>query len=153
MLGIAQSRDPHRSVFQVFQIPYLLRRFRSRGESEERQPSGGGKTRDLGAARIGLQRHVERGAGVIHRAPDQCLHGDAAAPGINQPDIESFIGEMTACSCHLVGNDAEQLAAKGQQHLTALSMGIRFRDKHDAAGQTCQPLQSDSPSDYFFVAG
>ena len=149
MVGVAQSRDPHRPVLQILQATYLFRRFRSGGEGKERQSSGRSKTDDLGAAGIGLKRDIERGAGVIHRVPDQRLHGDVAAAGIDQPDVKAFLGKMAARTGDLVGHDAKQLAAESEQHLTALSIGIPLGDEHYAAGQACQPFQGDSPADYF----
>src|SRR5262245_123387 len=140
MVGITQSRDPHSTVLEILEAAYLFRRFRCRCESKERQSAGRSKTRDLGAAGISLKRDIERGAGVIHRVPNQRLHSDVPAAGVDQPDVKAFLGKMAARAGDLVGHDAEQLAAKREQHLAALAVSMLAGNEHDTAGQACQSL-------------
>src|SRR5262249_44786330 len=54
---------------------------------------------------------------------------------------EPFVGEVSARASNLVGNDAEQLAAEGQQHLASLAIGIFLGNKQDAARQACQSFK------------
>ena len=105
MVGVAQTRDPHRAVLEILEAAYLFCGFRTRCKGEERQSSSRGEARYLGAAGIGLKRNVKRRPRIIHRAADQRLHGDIAAAGIYQPHVEPFLGEMATRPRHLVGND------------------------------------------------
>src|SRR5215510_1337162 len=140
MVGITQSRDPHSTVLEILEAAYLFRRFRCGCESKERQSSGRSKTRDLGAAGISLKGDIERGSGVIHRVPNQRLHGDVAAAGIDEPDVKALLGKMAARPCDLVRHDTEQLSAKREQHLAALAVSMLAGNEYDTAGQACQSL-------------
>src|SRR5262249_33374409 len=137
MVGITQSRDPHSTVLEILEAAYLFRRFRCGCESKERQSSGRSKTRDLGAAGISLKRDIERGSGVIHRVPNQRLHGDVAAAGIDEPDVKALLGKMAPRAGDLVGNDAKELAAESEQHLPALAVRMSVGNEHDTARQAC----------------
>jgi hypothetical protein len=47
---------------------------------------------------------------------------------------------MAARTGDLVGHDSEQLSAEGEQHLSALAIGMPAGNVHDTAGQACEPL-------------
>ena len=47
---------------------------------------------------------------------------------------------MAARAGDLIGHDAEQLSAKGEQHLATLTVGMFPGNEHDTAGQACQPF-------------
>jgi len=87
-----------------------------------------------------LKRDIKRGAGVVHRVPDQRLHGDVTPAGVDQPDVKPFLGKMAARPGDLVRNDTEELTAEGEQHLTALAVSVPVGNEYDTSGQACEPL-------------
>lgn len=112
VIGVAERRDTDGAVLQILEATNFFGRLWRAGESKERQSAGGSKTGDLRAAGISLKRYIERRPRVVHRPTDEGLHGDIPAAGIYQPYIEAFIGEVSARSGNLIGDNAEELAAK-----------------------------------------
>ena len=47
---------------------------------------------------------------------------------------------MSARPGDLIGNDAEQLPAEGEQHLAALAVSMFAGNEHDTASQACESL-------------
>ncbi len=112
VIGIAEAGDADRLAFEVFDRADLRRLFRRDGEGEERQLAGRGNALHRGAMRIGLQRDIERGRGVIDRAADQRLHRRRAAAHVDELDIEPFLLEMPVMRRDDVGDDTEKLASR-----------------------------------------
>ncbi len=151
VVGVAQRGDTDGPVFQILQRANLFRHLRRAGEGEQRQSSGGRKARDLRSMGECLECHVEGRARVVHRTTDQSLHSDVPTARIDQAHVEAFVGKVAARSRNLVGDNAKELAAECEQYLTALAVGIFLGDKHDAAGQSGQSLQSRSSADDFTI--
>ena len=114
MVGVAEGGDPDGPAFE--------RRHRVDGaglrrggcEREQRQPPGGRHPADRGPVGGRLQRDVERRAGVIDGAAHQRLHCRVPAAGVDELDGQPLLGKAPARPRHLVGHDAQELAAEGQ---------------------------------------
>lgn len=119
MIGIAERRDADRLALEVLEaanFPGLLWRD---DEGKERQPAGDGKASHRRAMGIGLKGDIERRRCIIDCAADQRLHRRLPAAHRDELDRKPLFGEVAVGFGDDIGNDAQQLAAKGELHRLA----------------------------------